>query len=184
MSLNDVWTYYFHDPNDSDWTYPSYQSLANISSIEDFWSVHQLLKDKIHMGMFFLMREHIFPCWDDKYNCDGGCLSIKVLKQDLSVFWEELSIRILGENLLKQEKMHLWNHINGMSISPKKHFCIVKVWLQSGEISAEDIIVPNKFHGNIIFKPNKDTIDKNNTKCAVSSSGSGKKHYTHGLNPH
>lgn len=164
MSLNDVWTYYFHDPNDVDWTLPSYNRLVNVSCIEDFWNVHSLLKEKIHMGMFFLMREHVFPCWDDELNREGGCLSIKVLKQDMTAFWEELSIRLLGECLLKTEKSNLWNHINGISTSPKKHFCIVKIWLGSDLVSCDDLIVPSKIHGGIIFKYNKDTIDKNNTK--------------------
>lgn len=58
--LNDVWTIYFHDPYDDDWTLSSYQKLTDISSIDDFWNVQSVLKNKIHLGMFFLMRDYIF----------------------------------------------------------------------------------------------------------------------------
>lgn len=163
VSLNDVWTYYFHDPDNNDWSYKSYNMLCTLSCIQDFWVAHSVLKDKIHLGMFFLMREHVFPCWDDENNKYGGCLSIKVLKQDMPAFWEELSMRVLGENLLKRENLKLWDHVNGISCSPKKHFCIVKIWLKTEEINNESyLMLPPKNYGEVLYKSNKDSIDLNN----------------------
>lgn len=166
--LNDVWTLYFHDPYDEDWTLSSYQKLIDVSSVEDFWNVQNALKNKIHLGMFFLMREYVFPCWDDENNRNGGCLSIKVLKQDVDVFWEEMSMLLLGETLLVPEKRTFWDNVNGISTSPKKHFCIVKIWLKSEEIADEKYFsFPQKIHGNVLYKSNKETILGNVIKSKV-----------------
>ena len=101
LFLNDLWSLYFHDPSDTDWNMKSYKRLANISSVEEFWQHHDCYIEKVHQGMFFIMREHIFPCWDDPNNINGGCLSIKVLKENMKVFWEDICIKMMGESLAK-----------------------------------------------------------------------------------
>ena len=78
MDLNDIWSIYFHDPNDKDWTMKSYHHMSMLSTVDDFWVVQKAMQDKVADGMFFIMREYIFPCWDDPENKEGGCFSIKV----------------------------------------------------------------------------------------------------------
>lgn len=166
--LNDVWTYYFHDPNDTNWTYDSYVRLADISSIDEFWSIHNQLKTKIHGGMFFIMREYVFPCWDDENNRNGGCLSIKVLKQDLANVWETMCIKLLGETLLHPNHKSKWSHVNGISTSPKKHFCIVKVWLKENILtSRDDFDLGLPFHGEVLYRSNLENIQHNNTSLGT-----------------
>lgn len=161
-NLNDIWTVYFHDPYDTDWTYSSYKQLGSLSNIETFWNVHTVLKSKVHQGMFFIMREHVFPCWDDPYNREGGCMSIKVLKQDIDEFWEELCIRLLGETLVVGDKNTSCDCINGISSSPKKSFCIVKIWVKDDTLNQpEHFNIPPNYHGDVIFKLNKESIDCN-----------------------
>lgn len=157
--LNDVWSLYFHDPNDMNWTNSSYLNLGTISTVHDFWNHSLCLKDNVHKGMFFLMREHVFPCWDDPSNISGGCFSVKVLKDDMSTFWEDLCIKILGETLLKDGKRDMWNVVNGISTSPKKHFCIIKIWLGNLELNDKSFfdIMPN-YYGDLLFKSNLDNI--------------------------
>ena len=165
IALNDIWIYYFHDPYDTDWSLNSYKNMQSISCISDFWSVHESVKQKVHLGMFFLMREHVFPCWDDPSNITGGCLSIKVLKQDMLEFWEYLSIQTLGESLLKKENVEFWDNVNGISTSPKKHFCIVKIWLKN-DVPCSNVnflTIPETYHGGILYKSNKDNIENNQT---------------------
>ena len=154
--LNDLWLFYFHDPYNNDWNLNSYVKLYDVSTAENFWEIHETFKDKMTLGMFFIMREHVFPCWDDPYNKDGGCLSIKVLKQDVKVFWEEICIKMLGETLLRTGR----DMINGLSISPKKHFCIIKIWLRSNDnTDASAYEIPKGFYGDIIYKANCDNIE-------------------------
>lgn len=163
--LNDIWTVYFHDPNDQDWTHTSYINIGNISTVDDFWNHYMSSKDHIHKGMFFIMREHVFPSWDDPCNLTGGCLSIKVLKDDLNKFWEDLCMRMVGETLLVDDKIDKWDLINGISTSPKKHFCIIKIWLKNDELNDKKYfnIIPS-YYGDIIYKSNMDNISNDSNK--------------------
>ncbi len=164
--LNDLWNVYFHDPSDSNWTSTSYVRLGDIASVDDYWSHASCWNNNITKGMFFVMRDGIFPCWDDAENIDGGCLSIKILKDVMPEFWQECTMRLVGETLVKDEyRDKFWNIVNGISTSPKKHFCIIKIWLRSTtftDINCFDI--PCKNHGDIIYKSNRDNIENDNIK--------------------
>lgn len=162
LMLNDIWSYRFHNPNNSDWTLESYIHMRDVSTITEFWKVQKALKGKLHNGMFFVMREHVFPCWDDEYNIHGGCLSIKVLKENLEGFWGTLCMRLLGETLIKTEYKDKWNCVNGISTSPKRYFCIVKVWLGSNDLQdAKYFNLPPNNYGEVIYKENIENIQKN-----------------------
>lgn len=157
LLLNDLWSFYFHDPFNNDWNLGSYIKVEDLSSVENFWNVHETFVDKIRMGMFFLTREHIFPCWDDPHNKDGGCLSIKVLKQDAQKFWESICIKTLGETLLFEREK--WDHVNGLSISPKKNFCIIKVWMRTNDFTeASSYNIPTGYYGEVLYKANRESI--------------------------
>lgn len=158
LVFNDLWSLYFHDPFNNDWNLSSYIKVTDINSTDMFWSAHETFVEKINMGMFFLTREHIFPCWDDPLNKDGGCLSIKVLKQDVQKFWESICIKALGETLLTDNSK--WDCVNGLSISPKKHFCIVKVWMRTNDFTEGiQYNLPTNFYGDVIYKANRENID-------------------------
>lgn len=158
--LNDLWSFWFHDPYNNDWNVGSYIKIMDIGSVDEFWQVHNTFESKIHLGMFFLMREHIFPCWDDPLNNTGGCLSIKVLKQDVAIFWKEMCVRLLGETLITSEKAtSMFDVVNGLSISPKKHFCIIKIWLRTHELANKVFFeLPAGNYGDVLYKPNIENI--------------------------
>lgn len=159
--LNDTWTMYFHEPSDSDWTMASYIRLDQISSIEDFWRVHNGMQKYISKGMFFLMREHVFPCWDDSSNIDGGCISIKVLKEDIGAFWQEIVAKLIGESLTVDDtsSSDAWSHVNGISTSPKRFFCICKIWLKdSAYTDKKHFALPLRYHGEPMYKSNAENI--------------------------
>lgn len=124
--LASKWSLYYHDPEDSNWTANSYINIYdNIDSIQSFWNVYNLLpKGTFHLGMFFLMRDNILPTWEDPANCNGGCWSYKVPINDVFQVWELLSAYLVSEQLTPTEK----NLLTGISISPKKGFCVIKIW--------------------------------------------------------
>jgi hypothetical protein len=106
------------------------------------------------------MREYVFPMWDAEENLNGGCLSMKILKENMPVVWEELSIKLLGETLLKEEYRSKWNLVNGISTSPKKHFCIVKIWLKDDSLNTKDFFDLSLNHyGEMLYKSNIDNIN-------------------------
>lgn len=165
--LNDVWTHYFHDPYNTDWTTTSYVPLNDISTVKDMWSTMSATNDKLTGGMFFIMRADTFPCWDDKSNINGGCISIKVLKENLLEFWEKLCIHLMGETLLLPEFRSNWNVVNGISTSPKRYFSVVKIWLKTTDYQSKRFFsLPNKFYGDVIYRDSKDMIQKNNEVAA------------------
>jgi len=84
--------------------------------------------------MFFIMRKVdndtiINPRWEDKHNINGGYWSFKVPNGDAQNIWNTLSKILIGETILTNPTMD----INGISISPKKHFCIIKIWNKNRE---------------------------------------------------
>lgn len=161
--INDVWNLYFHDPYDVNWNNESYLRLSTIASVDDFWKNHLILKTNIQKGMFFIMRDGIFPSWDASPNINGGCLSIKILKENLAEFWEDLVIKMLGETIVKDSHRSAWSSVNGLSTSPKKHFCIIKIWLKDKILNDKDYFnISSKYHGDIIFKSNIENITNEN----------------------
>ena len=161
--LNDVWTHYFHDPNNTDWTNASYLPLNDISTVRDTWSTMTATNDKLTAGMFFIMRADTFPCWDDKSNINGGCISMKVLKENLNEFWEKLCISLMGETLLLPEFRNDWNVVNGISTSPKRYYSVVKIWLKTTDYQNKRCFtLPGKYYGDVIYRDSKDMIQKNN----------------------
>lgn len=163
--LQDTWTYRFHDPESSDWTLSSYVRLADISSVHDMWDVHQSLPKYLAMGMFFAMREHVFPCWDDPANINGSCLSMKVLKTELPLFWETLVIRMMSESLVMDSKHRNCDEsaleVNGISTSPKHQYSIVKIWL-AGNVTCrgDHFHLPTNYHGDVIYKSNSSLMQQ------------------------
>lgn len=153
MDLDDMWNVHFHDPFDNDWTLKSYHRLMTVSTCDDFWTVTDAIGEKILDGMFFVMREHIFPCWDDPENKEGGCFSIKVPKSHSVMFWQEICAAVLGETFFKD--VHASKQVNGISISPKRTFCIFKIWMskEGVALTLKDMnALPKGYIGDVIFK--------------------------------
>lgn len=163
--LNDVWSFYFHDPNSNDWTNESYKRLGTMSTAEEFWQHFTHTRDLIHKGMFFIMRDFVFPSWDDPANLDGGCLSIKVLKEHVPAFFEDIAMKLLGETILHEPHRQHWNKINGISSSPKKHFCIVKIWVNVDDMSAKEMFdLIHNYYGDVIYRSNRENIQNDQAK--------------------
>lgn len=157
LFLDDVWSFYFHDPDDRDWTLDSYRKIATVSSAEEFWGVHKLTIENAHKAMFFVMREHVFPCWDDPMNIDGGCFSLMVAKEAVAAVWGALCAKMLTERLTADPAKS--DVVTGLSVSPKIDFCIVKIWLKNGDLTrSADFDLPNRYSG--IFTLNRAKIIK------------------------
>ena len=80
-------------------------------------------------GMFFIMRDDIFPTWEDPDNRLGGCISFKVYSKDIVEAWNKLFLKLISEDITTETDC--WEEINGISISPKKEFNIIKIWLRN-----------------------------------------------------
>lgn len=130
MFLNDSWTLWFHDPNNNEWDEKSYVELANVATLEELVQVCEAFSGLWNKGMFFIMREHIKPIWEDEHNANGGCFSYKIMKPEVAKAWFELTALATGETLIRAtERADNWDKICGISISPKRSYCILRIWI-------------------------------------------------------
>ena len=127
--LNTNWCLWYHSINDSSWKNSSYKNLYTLNNLYDLKCIQDSIQ-KIHLqnGMFFIMREDIFPTWEDPENREGCCISYKIPSHELIEQWNFLISRVLTEDILIDKEKY--NLVNGISISPKKEFNIIKIWLR------------------------------------------------------
>jgi len=119
------WTLYFHSAEESKWTLQTFQSLGSMTTWSDFWNVMEGLRvDTLSEGMFFLMRDPSPPLWESHHHIRGGCYSFRCPKKDVcDVFLAYAIACILNKVTTSPE-----HRSNGISISPKRGFNIIKVW--------------------------------------------------------
>ena len=139
--LSGKWVLWAHLPHDTDWTIGSYRRIMNITSLEAMGSLYKALPDKLSRNcMLFLMRDGIAPRWEDPKNRDGGCFSFKVPNKAVPNVWKYLSFTLVGETLSSNKSLR--ESFNGITISPKKSFCIVKIWLKDCSIQNPAAVTP------------------------------------------
>jgi len=137
--LSCKWVLYAHLPHDTDWSLDSYKRLIDIKVLEDMISLNNKLPDTMITNcMLFLMKNDIKPVWEDDDNCDGGCFSYKINNLEIVETWKELSYLLLGETITEDKE--LLSNINGITVSPKRNFCIVKVWLKNCNYTESEVL--------------------------------------------
>ena len=149
LDIKDEWVLWFHSINDSKWDKSSYKELFKLKDLCDVYVVIDVFKQNHYQnGMFFLMKKGIFPNWEDPNNRLGGCLSFKISSSNVINEWNNLYLNCILENLLSENN----DKINGISISPKKEFNILKLW----------------FSETIDYK--KEFVERENTEITLSNS--------------
>ena len=143
--LNDSWTMYAHLPHETDWSLSSYKKISSLDNIESVITLAEFLPDKlIRNCMLFVMKEDIQPIWEDKRNLNGGCFSYKILNKHVKEAWTLLTYSLTANDLTNDSKLN--TIINGITISPKKSFCIIKIWTDTCQYQDPNIIKPIKGH--------------------------------------
>jgi hypothetical protein len=139
-NIDDKWTLYYHLPHDNDWSISGYKIImSNISTVEEVNSLIKSISENIVKNcMLFIMRHNIEPLWEHSANKNGGCFSYKILNKYVFNVWNDLFRLLCGESLTKDTNIS--KHINGITISPKKNFCIVKIWFNNTEYQDPSII--------------------------------------------
>ena len=141
-TLNGKWDLYYHLPHDKNWDVSSYKTiLGEINSAEQLIAVNEALPENVVKHcMLFVMRSGISPMWEDPQNRNGGCFSFKVINKQVPLVWKSLFYALCGETLCVDKKYNPF--INGITISPKKSFCIIKIWMSNCSIQDPNIIIP------------------------------------------
>lgn len=145
--LHDTWVLYAHLPHDTNWNIDSYKVITEIKLAEQLIALIDCLPEEVISGcMLFLMRKGINPTWEDEENRSGGCFSYKIHNKNITSAWRKMSYLLCGESLCI--KNNIMNKINGITISPKKNFGILKIWMKTATFQDPSII--NYPSGNII----------------------------------
>ena len=119
-----------HLPHDTDWSLKSYKNIYTLSNIEQTIAIMETLPETLVKNcMLFLMRDGINPTWEDPRNRQGGCFSYKVSNKHVCNVWKELSYVLVGNTISNNDDFVA--NVSGVTISPKKNFCIIKIWMSS-----------------------------------------------------
>ena len=152
--LNDKWDLYYHLPHDKNWELSGYTIIMKyIDTAEKVILLNESINENVVKNcMLFVMRTGITPMWEDHKNRNGGCFSYKVTNKQVNEIWNHLFYLLCGETLCV-DKSHN-KHINGITISPKKNFCIIKIWLDTSLYQDPTMIVqiPNLLKQGCLFK--------------------------------
>jgi hypothetical protein len=124
--LSNKWNFYIHLQDVEEWDFSSYHNIHTIDNVEQAILLSDEINfDLIKKTMIFIMKNDIKPMWEDPENKQGGGFSFKVHNKNIEYVWKKLFFMLIGNTLSKEHES-----INGISISPKKSFCIVKVWMK------------------------------------------------------
>ena len=156
LKLQNEWILWNHGLNDKSWANNSYKNIfvyKNLYDLKIYLDNLDLLQ--LQNSMYFIMRNGIFPTWEDNNNKNGCCASFKILSNDILETWKLLLQNILCENIHKN--IQKYDNINGISISPKKEFNIIKIWFKYKIKNIDDFLnIDNKYINikNVLIKNN------------------------------
>ena len=141
VDLKNEWKLWFHSINDNNWNKSSYKQLFSLKDLFDTNLMMNIFKQNHYQnGMFFLMKNGVFPNWEDPSNRMGGCLSFKISSKNVISEWRDLFLKCNLECILKDEN----DKINGLSISPKKEFNILKIWF-SENVDYKNLFIEKEY---------------------------------------
>jgi len=141
--LSDKWCLWAHLPHDIDWSLNSYKAIYTMGTVEETIAITESMPDILVKNcMLFIMRKGVKPTWEDPVNRNGGCFSYKVSNKCVYDVWKELTYVLLGGSISKSNSFV--SCVTGITISPKKNFCIIKIWMtncvnQNPEIITSEI---------------------------------------------
>ena len=145
--LNTAWCLWGHLPQDSDWTIGSYRKLHTFNSVEEIIALNETLTASdvlIKYCMLFLMREGIEPIYEDPRNKNGGYFSYKVTNRIVIDTWKQFTYSMVGETVSRNSGFN--RAITGLTISPKKNFCILKLLMTNCDYTNPES-VGNQIYG-------------------------------------
>ncbi len=138
-NLKNSWNLWAHLPHDTDWGINSYKKIYNFKTMEESIAITETLPEILVKNcMLFIMKDKILPIWEDPNNRNGGCFSYKISNKIVYEVWRNITYLLLGETLSNNDTCV--SAISGITISPKKNFCIIKIWLSNCSFQNPDII--------------------------------------------
>lgn len=124
-SLNFIWVLWYHDPENKDYSISSYIKIAELSTVQQFWSVIDTIpKEAWECGMYFFMKTGYLPIWEAPEHEKGGSWSKKIEASQACTAFIDMMVHCVSNEMLIAKK----DTLAGISISPKGQFHIIKIW--------------------------------------------------------
>jgi len=137
--LNTSWVLWYHSIKDTTWTKSSYKQMFTFNNLYDYSIFEDVIQlNHLQNGMFFLMRDSIFPNWEDPDNSEGCCISFKIPGTTIKEEFCKILLQCLTEDILKDPDNY--EELNGFSIAPKKEFNIAKIWMRNKQKKYTDLM--------------------------------------------
>ena len=130
-TCNDKWVLWYHLNNDTNWNLDSYRQLASIANKEKLTFIfnNYINEETLVKSTLFFMKDAINPIWEDKNNINGGSFSLKVPNKLIYETWKTILYKGIDGSLFTNTETT--NTVTGISLSPKKYYCIIKVWVST-----------------------------------------------------
>ena len=161
-----AWTLYIHMPF-AEWSLSTCVKIDTFNSVENCIAVSESLSDGIIKScMMFIMRGNIMPQWEHPMNRNGGYFSYKVLNKNVCQVWKDLTYVLIGNTLSANEEFS--RDVAGITISPKKNFCIIKIWMTNCNHQNSTVVadIKNLSSFGCFFQPhNKNVAFKAEDDC-------------------
>jgi hypothetical protein len=132
LPLNTKWLIWIHPSESKDFSPMSYAKLTDINNVSSFWKfMNNFEKLDYKNNQFYLMRQGIFPIWEDNHNRYGSTISYRYdISQKICMdFW--IDICMLAVNEILYDDM---NDITGLSFTTKNNWVMIKVWNSNGNV--------------------------------------------------
>mgnify|MGYP001395530643 FL=1 len=138
--LDHTWNFYLHLHDNNDWSIESYIKMLEFDNVEHAILLNDEVNyDLIKKSMIFIMKDKVKPMWEDEHNRNGGCFSFKISNKDVEKVWKEVYFSLVGNSLTTES--YNYEKINGITLSPKKKFCILKIWMKDCTLDNPNIFV-------------------------------------------
>jgi|TARA_B100001769_G_scaffold270913_1_gene262866 hypothetical protein len=124
--MKNGWSFWFHSSRNASWSRDSYNFLTKTKNAEIFWGIFKYLNQShYNSGIFFIMKEDVFPDWSSPENKDGGFISIKIDTKELHNVCKIWIEYMISNEIIEDKKD---DFVQGLSISPKNGHYILKLW--------------------------------------------------------
>ncbi len=142
-----------HSINDNDWSINGYKRLYIIKNVSDFWKLfNNIHKLNFRNNNFYFMKPNVQPIWEDESNRHGGICSLRIELDHALKVYELLCIFLACEKLVGDI-----SDINGISITPKNNWAIIKIWNKDKNKKISELLhksILDKYkHVSIQYKP-------------------------------
>lgn len=160
--LKNKWSLWYHLTTNNDWSLNGYTKIADFNYLEDAISIINTIDENIITGIcLFVMKNDITPLWEDKRNKNGGAFSYRITNKFVFETFRDLLYVLVGETV--SESLAFNSNICGITLSPKKNFCVVKVWMSNKDFQNPNLItdkVKNLNPSSALFKIHDEKLIK------------------------